>query len=151
MPPEPENNVTYARAFFDLQLQFAHKVALLSGLPLARALLEYTNLYARFGLGRDFDPAHPTWREYLAGLRDPNEYREWTYRFYLKRPEILTAPGRPCDPFAGSANDPDLLVQIIKESLDVFVSQNPQPSGRSPEELADAFLLHMAERRKATP
>ena len=65
--------------------------------------------------------------------------------------EILTAPGRPCDPFAGSANDPDLLVQIIKESLDVFVSQNPQPSGRSPEELADAFLLHMAERRKATP
>jgi hypothetical protein len=65
--------------------------------------------------------------------------------------ELLTAPGGPCDPFAGSANDPDLLVQIIKESLDVFVSQNPQPSGRSPEELADAFLLHMAERRNATP
>jgi hypothetical protein len=85
--------VTYAKAFFDLQLQFAHKVTLLSGLPLARALLEYTNLYARFGLGRDFDPAHPTWREYLAGLRDPNDFHEWTYRFYLKRPETLTAPG----------------------------------------------------------
>jgi len=85
--------VTYARAFFDLQLQFAHKVTRLSGLPLARALLEYTNLYARFGLGRDFEPAHPTWQEYLAGLRDPNEYHEWTYRFYLKRPEALTAPG----------------------------------------------------------
>jgi len=85
--------VTYAKAFFDLQLQFAHKVTRLSGLPLARALLEYTNLYARFGLGRDFDPAHPTWQEYLAGLRDPNEYHEWTYRFYLKRPETLTAPG----------------------------------------------------------
>jgi hypothetical protein len=85
--------VTYAKAFFDLQLQFAHKVTLLSGLPLARALLEYTNLYARFGLGRDFDPAHPTWRKYLAGLRDSNEYHEWTYRFYLKRPEAPTAPG----------------------------------------------------------
>src|SRR5439155_12564861 len=57
-----ENRVTYAKAFFDLQLQFAHKVTRLSGLPLARALLEYTNLYARFGLGRDFDPAHPTWQ-----------------------------------------------------------------------------------------
>jgi hypothetical protein len=85
--------VRYAKAFFDLQLQFAHRVTLLSGLPPARALLEYTNLYARFGLGRDFDSAHPIWKEYLAGLRDPNDNHEWTYRFYLKRPEALTAPG----------------------------------------------------------
>jgi len=34
-------------------------------------LLDYTNLYVRFGLGRDFDPAHPVWREYLSGLRGP--------------------------------------------------------------------------------
>ena len=85
--------MTYAKAFFDLQLQFAHKVTLLSGLSLAQALLEYTNLYARFGLGRDFDPAHPIWREYLAGLRDPGDFHEWTYRFYLRRPEAPTAPG----------------------------------------------------------
>ncbi len=84
--------MTYAKAFFDLQLQFADKVTALSGLPLARALLEYTNLYARFGLGRDFDPAHPTWREYLAGLQDTNDIREWTYRFYSARPEALAAP-----------------------------------------------------------
>lgn len=73
----------YAKAFFDLQLQFAHKVVDLSGLPLKGALLGYTNLYVRFGLGRDFDPAHPTWREYLAGLHGTNDDREWTYRFYL--------------------------------------------------------------------
>jgi hypothetical protein len=73
--------VIYAKAFFDLQLQFAHKVTALSGLPLPRVLLEYTNLYIRFGLGRDFDPAHPGWREYLAGLLDTNDCREWTYRF----------------------------------------------------------------------
>ena len=82
----------YAKAFFDLQLQFAHKVTVLSGLPLARALLDYTNLYIRFGLGRDFDPAHPTWREYLAGLQDANDTREWTYRFYLRRPDAMAAP-----------------------------------------------------------
>jgi hypothetical protein len=85
--------VIYAKAFFDLQLQFAHKVTALSGLPLARVLFEYTNLYVRFGLGRDFDPAHPTWREYVAGLQDTNDSREWTYRFYLARPEAMAAPG----------------------------------------------------------
>ena len=52
----------YAKPFFDLQLQFAERVTALSGLPLARVLLEYTNLYIRFGLGRAFDPAHPAWQ-----------------------------------------------------------------------------------------
>lgn len=37
--------MTYARAFFVLQLRFAETVSALSGLPLARALLEYINLY----------------------------------------------------------------------------------------------------------
>ena len=82
----------YAKAFFDLQLHFAHKVAILSGLPLARVLLDYTNLYIRFGLGRGFDPDHPTWCEYLAGLQDANDTREWTYRFYLRRPYAMAAP-----------------------------------------------------------
>lgn len=82
----------YAKAFFDLQLQFADKVAGLSGLPFGDALFEYTNLYIRFGLGRDFDPAHPTWREYLVGLQDTSDSREWTYRFYLTRSEAMAAP-----------------------------------------------------------
>src|ERR1700738_4235165 len=43
--------------------------------------------------------------------------------------EILTAPGRPCDPFAGSANDPDLLVQIIKESLAFLSVKIPSRRG----------------------
>ena len=79
-------SVMYAKTFFDLQLQFADRVTLLSGLPLAHALFEYTNLYIRFGLGRDFDPAHPIWQEYLAGVQDTNDRREWTYRFYFATP-----------------------------------------------------------------
>ena len=82
----------YAKSFFDLQLQFARKVAVLSGLPFARAVLEYTNLYVRFGLGRDFDAAHPIWREYLAGLQGTTDDREWTYRFYSARSEAMAAP-----------------------------------------------------------
>ena len=86
------NSVGYAKAFFDLQIQFARTVSALSGLSFARALLDYTNFYIRFGLGRDFDPAHPVWQEYLAGLRDTSDGREWTYRFYLTRPQAMAWP-----------------------------------------------------------
>jgi hypothetical protein len=82
----------YAKAFFDLQLTFAERVVALSGLPLEPALLDYTNLYIRLGLGRLFDPAHPIWQEYLAGLREAPDPREWTYRFYSRRGEAATGP-----------------------------------------------------------
>lgn len=99
--------MTYAKAFFDLQIEFGHRVAVLSGLPLARALFEYTNLYIRFGLGWDFDAAHPTWQEYLAGLRDATDSREWTYRFYAMRPDagpaVVATVG--CFSYARSSGD----------------------------------------------
>lgn len=85
--------LTYAKAFFDLQLAFAEKVSALSGRSLAAAVLEYTNFYIRFGLGRDFDPAHPRWQEYLAGLRDMEDPQEWTYHFYLTGPRNIVSPG----------------------------------------------------------
>ena len=86
------DRVTYAKSFFDLQLRFANRVTSLSGLLLARAIMEYTNIYVRFGLGRDFDPAHPVWQEYLAGLQDANDHGEWTYRFYLTRSQDVMPP-----------------------------------------------------------
>lgn len=81
----------YGQAFFDLQIRFAQKVVALSALPLAQALLAYTNLYIRFGLGHAFDPAHPGWQEYLAGLRGAKDIREWTYAFYSRRPDAMAA------------------------------------------------------------
>jgi hypothetical protein len=84
---------TYSRAFFDLQLDVAEAVARLAKLPAERALLDYTNLYARFGLGRDFDPEQPAWREYVAGLRDAADRGAWTYAFYRRRPDPELPPG----------------------------------------------------------
>ncbi len=78
----------YAKAFIDLQFEFAEAVSRISGLPLARALLVYTNRYIRFALGHGFDPEHPVWREYLAGLDEARDGREWTYRFYRQRPPV---------------------------------------------------------------
>jgi len=83
---------SYTPALFDLQLEFAHAVAARSGLRPTRALLEYTNLYIRFGLGRAFDPDHPGWRAYLAGLRTAEDPGEWTYRFYRRRADTVAAP-----------------------------------------------------------
>ena len=82
----------YAKPFFDLQCEFASRVSALTGWPLCRTLLEYTNVYIRFGLGRAFDPTHPDWREFVAGLRDGSDPREWTYRFYLRRKDGMAAP-----------------------------------------------------------
>lgn len=73
-------------AFFDLQVHFAHRMAALSGMPTATALLDYTNLYVRFGLGRAFDAAHPVWQEYAAGLGPSLAANQgWTWRFYQHR------------------------------------------------------------------
>ena len=83
----------YTKTFFDLQLLFAHRVSALSGLPLARVILEYTNFYIRFGLGREFNPADPAWTEYLAGLQHANDPGDWTYRFHLAHSQAVVPPG----------------------------------------------------------
>jgi hypothetical protein len=61
-------------------------------LPFTRALLDYTNLYVRFGLGRQPDEANAGWQEYVAGLADTRDPGEWTYRFYLARADVDTSP-----------------------------------------------------------
>jgi hypothetical protein len=49
--------VTYARPFFDLQVEFASRVSELAGVSLADALLTHTNLHIRLGFGREFAAA----------------------------------------------------------------------------------------------
>jgi hypothetical protein len=83
----------YAKQFFDLQLEFAERVSALSALPFARAVLDYTNFYIRFGFGRDFDPAHAGWQEYLGGLLGAADRSAWTYRFYATRSSPVVPPG----------------------------------------------------------
>jgi len=114
----------YARGFFDLQLQFAETVSSLSGLPLGRTLLEYTNLYIRFGLGRDFDPANAGWQEYLMGLGGTSDRSEWTCQFYAARgsrvsPSVVATFG--CFSYGRLGTDRIRLH-----------FQNAEPDGRSP-------------------
>ncbi len=82
------------KAFFDLQLRFAHRVATLAGMPLAQALLDYTNLYVRWGMGREFDATHPVWQAYLCGLASScTANQNWTWHFYQgRRAHDIPAP-----------------------------------------------------------
>ena len=52
--------MVFGKDFFDLQISFAEAVRDLSGEPLESTLLDYTNLYVRLGLGRDFDLLNQT-------------------------------------------------------------------------------------------
>ncbi len=55
--------------YVDLQIRFAERVAQLSALPLAEALLRYTNFYRRMGFGVPGSDTPPAiWRDMVAGV-----------------------------------------------------------------------------------
>ncbi len=81
------------QALLDLQVEFAQVVAQRIGLSLPRALLDYTNLYVRFGLGREFDADHPVWRRYVDGLAGTTDARAWTRVFHAGLQATVEPPG----------------------------------------------------------
>jgi hypothetical protein len=114
-----------AKEFFDLQFSFAEKVQAVSGMPLERALFEYTNFYVRFGLGRELDREHEGWRAYLDGLGNAEDGREWTYRCYLKDPEANTAP--PLVATVGCFSYAQHSANVVRMHF-----RNAEADGRSP-------------------
>jgi hypothetical protein len=143
--------VIYSKAFFDLQLRFARKVAALSDMPVARTALEYTNLYIRFGLGRDFDPAQPIWREYVAGLGAADDPGEWTYRFYLGRAEAAAPPGvvatRGCFSYARPSGD---VIRLHFQNAEIG-GRSPLGKDRAGQRMADLSALFGHVKRTQDP
>jgi len=82
----------FAKEFFELQVEFARTASRLAGIAFAQALLDYTNLYVRFGLGREFDAEHPVWQDYLEGVREQRDVGEWTHLFYGARGARVAPP-----------------------------------------------------------
>jgi hypothetical protein len=82
----------YPREFFGLQINFARKVAQVSGVPLSQVLLEYTNFYRRFNLGRKPDENNPIWHEFIASIDEKNII-ERVYELYQKRKDIKLEKG----------------------------------------------------------
>ena len=133
-----QKSKAFAKGFFDLQFSFAESVRELSGSSLEAALLEYTNFYVRFGLGRDFKPDHEGWQRYISGIRSAAYGREWTYRSYLAEPEAKTGPRvvatSGCFSYARSDEN---FVRLHFRNMD---SDDCSPLGRARAELRRAEL-----------
>lgn len=130
----------FDRAFFDLQVHFAQHAARIAGVPLERALFECTNLYVRFGAGREFDIEHPLWATYVRGLREYDDVAGWTWHYLQQCPVHLAAP-----PVVASDGCFSLAQEVDGA---VRLHFNPQAhTGDSP--LCDAALaLRRAELRR---
>jgi hypothetical protein len=114
----------YPQRFFEINLRFAQKVAGLAGQPLDSALLHYTNLYVRFGVGWDLSAANPIWQEYT-------DYIDWetaeaitlpklkpsTRTISLRRPEFMLSELRV---IANKRDVPyqSLIKIFLKEQID---------------------------------
>ena len=131
----------YAKEFFDLQVDFARTTSTLAGIPFARALLDYTNLYIRLGLGRDFAAEHPVWQEYLEGVREEKDVGEWTHRFYGARrapvapPHLVASFG--CFSYA-SSSDTRIRLHFRNAETD---GTSPLSIGRRDRRLAELAAL----------
>lgn len=97
------------RDYFDLQLRFAAAMSRNLNLPLGLAVLRYTNLHRRFGLGEP-DEARPAlewigYAEQLGRLAEHPQRLDWTQRCFVRSaPEPDVRPGQTvfgcfaCDP-----------------------------------------------------
>ncbi len=85
-------NQPYAADFFRLQLQFARKVAALTGVPITKAIGTHTNLYIRLGMGREFDPDNVEWQRALRELVEADDPAAWTRSFHLSRSHLPAGP-----------------------------------------------------------
>lgn len=75
----------YPPAFLEIQVAFAHKMAGLTGTPFYDSVLRKTALYRILGLDWSFDPHHPIWQRFIAGLGDDGAGLEEAYRIYSER------------------------------------------------------------------
>lgn len=134
----------YPPEFFALNLRFARRAAELARVSLPEALLRYTHLYLALGLGRDFDPAHPAWQAFLAGLAtaaDPGEHAYRAYRQGLaERPRALPEIAFGC--FTYTAWDGG---RVRLHFFNATPGESPLRRQRLPERLAElkAMFAHI--------
>jgi len=85
--------------FFRMQLEFAAYITSVTDSSLGAAIMDYTNIYIRLGLGRDFDAGNPEWVEYVGGLNsNPARnaiytYEVWQSRAEMQPPDVIAISG----------------------------------------------------------
>ncbi|KRR11690.1 hypothetical protein [Bradyrhizobium valentinum] len=132
------------RDFFDLQLRFAEAIAETKSMPIAEAVLLYTNFHRRFGLGDvTRDGLNPQWREYAHGLSRLGTHEQragWTQQFYTQAPEERPAfPDHVFGCFDFHASDDSGIVRLHFYNRDTLGSLSRGRTGERQRELANMF------------
>jgi hypothetical protein len=132
------------RDFFDLQLYFAEAVAERTAMPLAEAVLRYTNLHRRFGLGDvTAGEPHPSWHVYARELSriDSHDARAaWTQAFYTQSPdERLSFPDHVFGCFYFHAGNDGDIVRLHFYNRDPLGPLSKARADERRRELADMF------------
>jgi hypothetical protein len=102
------------RAYFAVQRRFAERWAALASVPIETAYLECTTWYLQAaGLGREFDPDHPTWQK-LVGEVDAAADPDGVVRAAAVRNEPEVLPGPILD-WSWEAEDREVRIQFLGE------------------------------------
>jgi hypothetical protein len=139
----------FSRAFIELIVQFARHVAQIQILPLDDTLFRFTPLYLSLGLGRDFDPRHPTWQAFMVGLAEDRDVVDWTHTFYLSHHANVSADAVALRPTFGCfyySRWPENRVRIHFRN-DEIDPHGPLDRDRRPKRLAEltAMFSHLSE------
>lgn len=138
-------NTLFAVEFFELQLLFATKVAEVSGMPLAEAIGNYTNIFIRLGMGAHFNAASQEWQAFITGLvgaKDRASYAHSAHRDRLFMP-VGTAPERTEGCFSYALAQPG-FVRLHFNCSD-HAPESPLSLSSRPARLAElaALLSHL--------
>ncbi len=83
--------MTYTKEFFEFQLQFAERVALVSQKNIEGTLLEYTNFYKAFNIQDwEFNPENPIWKSFIQKFISTDNKLDAIYNYYLEN--IINTP-----------------------------------------------------------
>jgi hypothetical protein len=136
------------RGYFDLQLDFASRMAALTELRFAAAVDLYTNLRMRMALAlADEESAEDAaqWGRYLAGLADSPTHAnrlDWTQAFFAGRPPERLFPGQVrfgC--FRFEAPDADGIVRIHFANRDSSDGVGPLATAKIPARMAELTAM----------
>ncbi len=77
--------MNYSKEFFEIQIEFAQKIASITGKSIEDVLLEYTCLYKRFGIQNwNFDKNEIVWQEFLKEFHKSKNKTNAVYEFQIK-------------------------------------------------------------------
>ena len=149
-PSDQAARAQQLRGYFDLQLDFAGRMAALTEVRLEDAVAVYTNLRILMALGDEASPEDAAlWEQYLTGLaaaRSADARLDWTQAFFAgRRRDTLHRGQTGFGCFGYEAPDADGAVRIHFGNRDSTGDIGPLARAKTPARIAEltAMFAHL--------